>query len=139
MSYLIPEKVYGRRCQSLAPPLYFCPVMLKRLVMLGLIILLLFLASACGPAERRDGGGLSGEEARGAAIYDRRCRSCHKVDGNGGKRGPDLTRIGAKRSARWLDAFLINPKDVDADNKMPQVFLIPEERRAVVKYLQTLD
>ena len=37
------------------------------------------------------------------------CGRCHKVSGNGGEAGPDLTRIGKERDAQYLLESLIKP------------------------------
>lgn len=37
------------------------------------------------------------------------CMACHKVDGRGGSIGPDLSRIGRKRSLSWIKTQIVNP------------------------------
>lgn len=58
-----------------------------------------------GPALAAPDG--AGDEARrGAGVYAETCLSCHRVRGQGGERGPDLTtvtaRLGAERFAELL-------------------------------------
>jgi len=46
-----------------------------------------------------------GDRAAGAEIYTRTqlsCVRCHKVDGNGGEVGPDLSAVGKQRDRRYL-------------------------------------
>ncbi|HEV2175194.1 MAG TPA: c-type cytochrome [Nitrospira sp.] len=43
------------------------------------------------------------------------CALCHAIKGKGGKAGPDLSDVGAKRDAEWLEQFMRSPKVV-----MPQ-------------------
>lgn len=55
-------------------------------------------------------GALSGNPQRGAHVYaSSGCASCHSVDGRGESSGPDLSNIGAERSAAFLHDELLNP------------------------------
>jgi quinoprotein glucose dehydrogenase len=60
------------------------------------------------------------DEARGAAIFAGKgaCQSCHRVRDTGSRLGPDLTDIGAVRSADHLQTSLLDP---DAE-------ILPENR-----------
>lgn len=53
----------------------------------------------------------AGDRARGRAVFDGKgtCQSCHMVDGQGGRRGPDLSGIGALRRAAELEQSILNP------------------------------
>lgn len=64
-------------------------------------------------------------EARGRAIFDQRCATCHKLFGSGAEVGPDLT--GSDR--RNLDYLLLHVVDPSA--------LVPNEFRATL--IQTAD
>jgi putative heme-binding domain-containing protein len=44
-----------------------------------------------------------GDAANGEKIYRANCASCHRVNGAGGRIGPDLSRIGASRSREVLE------------------------------------
>ena len=37
------------------------------------------------------------------------CINCHAINGVGGKAGPDLSNIGARKSIEWLKDFIKNP------------------------------
>lgn len=51
-----------------------------------------------------------GDPARGARTYAaRRCAGCHMVAGQGAGFGPELTAIGARRSAAFLRQTIRNP------------------------------
>ena len=52
-------------------------------------------------SERPSNPSHRGDAARGRSLFDGKggCRNCHQVNGNGGRGGPDLTSIGASRSA----------------------------------------
>ncbi|HKA19743.1 MAG TPA: c-type cytochrome [Blastocatellia bacterium] len=60
---------------------------------------------------RNDAVKLTGDPARGKTYYEGKgaCTTCHIVDGRGGSLGPDLTNIGARRSASYLREALIDP------------------------------
>lgn len=54
---------------------------------------------------------LAGDAQRGATLYEGKgnCTACHTLAGHGGAFGPDLTGIGASRSAQHLRASLLDP------------------------------
>lgn len=60
---------------------------------------------------RNDAVKLAGDPAKGKVYYEGKgaCTTCHIVDGLGGNLGPDLTNIGARRSASHLREALIDP------------------------------
>jgi putative heme-binding domain-containing protein len=45
-----------------------------------------------------------GNAEAGAKVFRTMCAACHKIDGNGGRLGPDLSRIGTGRSREVLMA-----------------------------------
>src|SRR5207253_3101665 len=52
----------------------------------------------------------AGEAARGAALFkSQRCAQCHRVNGEGGRLGPDLTEVGRSRSPDFLRQSLVDP------------------------------
>ena|SRR5438552_3478804 len=52
----------------------------------------------------------TGDPARGATLFHSKgCPHCHRVDGNGGRLGPDLTYVGQIRSSRHLRESIIDP------------------------------
>lgn len=54
---------------------------------------------------------LPGDPVKGKEYYEAKggCATCHIVSGRGGTMGPDLTDIGARRSAAYLREALIDP------------------------------
>jgi len=64
---------------------------------------------------------LPGDPARGKEYYEAKggCAACHIVSGRGGNLGPDLTDIGARRSAAYLRESLIDP-----GASVPENFLV---------------
>lgn len=45
----------------------------------------------------------------GKAVFKSSCVSCHTINGVGGKVGPNLSKIGSKRSIAWLKIFIQHP------------------------------
>lgn len=86
---------------------------------------------ACSPTEDPVTAGRAHYLAAG-------CAACHRVDGRGGRVGPDLSLVGFRRSASWLDLWLKNPKGWKHDTEMPGFALDAKTREAVVAYLASL-
>ena len=66
------------------------------------------------------------------------CATCHRVGGAGGAVGPDLTLVGFRHSAQWLDLWLRNPQAWNPVTTMPNKQLGPAAREAIVSYLMEL-
>lgn len=66
------------------------------------------------------------------------CAICHRVGGEGGVIGPDLTFIGFRKSPEWLDLWLKNPSHWKHNTLMPNFFLKDNVRKALVAYLASL-
>jgi len=81
--------------------------------------------------------------ARGADLFKSKgCQQCHRVNGEGGRLGPDLSDIGKTRSVEHLRAALVDPNaDVrqrywvvsfkDASGKNHEGFLMNEDSYTV--------
>ncbi len=77
--------------------------------------------------------------AKGEKVYSqKKCALCHKIAGQGGKIGGDLTNVGAKRDVKWLSQFLKNPKAVNPKAKMVPFKGNDEELKALVAYMASL-
>ncbi len=61
------------------------------------------------------GGGeqAAGDPEAGAAVFggEGGCKGCHAVDGQGGRRGPDLSGIGRNQSLQELENSILRPND----------------------------
>jgi putative heme-binding domain-containing protein len=85
----------------------------------------------------------TGDAARGKELFKSKgCHQCHRVSGDGGRLGPDLSDIGRIRSAEHLRAALVDPNsDVrqrywvvsfkDASGKSQEGFLMNEDTYTV--------
>lgn len=54
-----------------------------------------------------------------APIWARYCVGCHKIEGDGGTDGPDLTHEGTKHDAPTLRRWIEDPEQVNPDADMP--------------------
>src|SRR4029077_7421835 len=53
---------------------------------------------------------VAGDPIRGRQVYERSgCSGCHRIAGAGSIFGPELTRIGAGRSAEYIRESILNP------------------------------
>jgi len=76
--------------------------------------------------------------ARGEAYFNSYgCVKCHAIGETGGTYGPNLTFIGFRKSADWLDMWLRNPHSWRPQTVMPNFHLPDETRTALVAYLST--
>ena len=57
--------------------------------------------------------------ARVVKTLGTRCVACHRLDGDGGDTGPDLTHIGARRDAEAIRRIVTDPNDEYGDSMMP--------------------
>jgi quinol-cytochrome oxidoreductase complex cytochrome b subunit/cytochrome c553 len=57
--------------------------------------------------------------ARPLQTLGTRCVACHRIDGDGGAIGPELTHIGARRDAETIRQIITDPNDVYGDSMMP--------------------
>jgi ubiquinol-cytochrome c reductase cytochrome b subunit len=80
--------------------------------------------------------GLTPRELAGAAVFQNKtCRNCHALDGEGGKRGPDLTSVATRLTRDELIRQVIQ-----GGGLMPAFGdqLSPAEVEAMVSFLETL-
>lgn len=73
-----------------------------------------------------------GDPKHGQELYRTkgRCAQCHTISGQGGSLGPELTEIGARRSAAHLRAAVLNPESTLPEGFL-QVRLATKEGRRV--------
>jgi putative heme-binding domain-containing protein len=82
----------------------------------------LFLRANATP--RGEGPRLAGDAARGKTLFEGKgkCTDCHRIDGNGSRVGPDLSRIGRSRHAADLMSSLLDPAlEVRPNNRFYRV------------------
>ncbi|HXV20618.1 MAG TPA: c-type cytochrome [Desulfuromonadales bacterium] len=72
-----------------------------------------------------------------AILQRKRCLACHQFGEEDGRIAPDLTYIGAQRSADFLSAFLANPARLIPGAVMPTILLSEAERGQLLQMLTT--
>ena len=81
----------------------------------------------------------SARVAEGKEIYQEyACYGCHKIAGNGGEVGPDLSEVGSRLRAEYLAAFLQSPQAFIPGSPMKNFALWEEEVQALAAYLMSL-
>ena len=77
-------------------------------------------------------------ERLAALTYAETCVVCHRISGDGGTMGPDLTRVGARRDRASLWSVIEDASEVFGGTDMPTFKdrLTPEQIGALVKYLE---
>jgi putative heme-binding domain-containing protein len=81
----------------------------------------------------------AGNKTKGAAVFKaQKCAICHKVGGEGGTMGPELTKVGRTRNKAWLTKYLPNPKFENPKNKMPAVAVKGPDLDHLIAYLVSL-
>ena len=104
-----------------------------------------FLIGAAGraPAEAADPhAALTSVQRAGRALYQsQQCGGCHRIAGQGGEEGPDLTTVGLRHSAGWLHSFMESPSRFHPESRMPSYgppALSHQEIEELAQYLATL-
>ncbi len=81
------------------------------------------VAAPKGKKPPKKGGSSSAAQiAAGKKVYDASgCKNCHTIGSQGGKGGPNLSKVGAnpKHTPQWLSAKVANPKATNPDSPMP--------------------
>ncbi len=68
------------------------------------------------------------------------CATCHRVGGQGGgQAGPDLTTVGLRHSAEWLDRWMRSPQEWKPGTSMPNFQMTDAVRGELVAYMGTLQ
>lgn len=96
------------------------------------LLFLCVLSTACNQAPP------SGPGAGKAYFAMAGCASCHKVGDAGSAVGPDLTLVGYRHTAEWLELFIKDPQAWKKDTLMPNKRLPDEARKALTAYLKEL-
>lgn len=84
----------------------------------------------------------SGEEVRyGFRLFREKCISCHRIDGEGGEKGPELNHpvsVTEVMKEQWLKAWIKKPTAVRTGSTMPNYsgVDVDKEIHAIVSYLK---
>ena len=64
------------------------------------------------------------------------CLGCHKLNGEGGTIGPDLTTVRQRRSAAYVAAMIEDPQRVVPGSLMPRTLMPSSTRELITRYLR---
>jgi mono/diheme cytochrome c family protein len=79
-----------------------------------------YIQASCGQCHQAVDNPAAPELARGEQVFEESgCRGCHKLDGVGGNIGPELDKVGARRSPDWLRKHFLSPARVTPGSAMP--------------------
>jgi len=79
-----------------------------------------YIEASCGQCHEASDNPAAPRLARGEQLFETvGCRGCHKLGGVGGAVGPELDRVGARRSPDWLRAHFLEPAAVTPGSGMP--------------------
>lgn len=117
---------------------------------LGLCASLLTSAAIAAPPKKKTTKKTTAKPASSAALIAagkkvyaaNGCKNCHAIAGEGGKGGPDLTKVGAEAShtPKWLEVQVVNPKAHNDSSTMPsyEESIKGKDLTALVAYLSSL-
>jgi len=72
----------------------------------------------------------------GSAVFQGACVKCHKLNGEGGSKGPDLTGIFSKKDEDYIRQYTIDPRSIKPDGTMPPAKLSNHELDLVMQYIK---
>jgi mono/diheme cytochrome c family protein len=80
---------------------------------------------------------VSAEDRLAAATFSAMCVSCHRIAGEGGTTGPDLSEVGARRSATSIRQIIADARGEFPETVMPMFRdrLNAEQISALARYL----
>lgn len=91
----------------------------------SLVLALLLTVAGCHKGADTSSSGPTpsgGTLTAGQGVFQNSgCTRCHTINGQGGRRGPDLSHVGAdpRHTPQWLAAYVKNPQQVDPKSRMP--------------------
>ncbi len=67
------------------------------------------------------------------------CAACHRIGGVGGTVGPDLSKVGGRRTRKWIEQQIRDPKSHNPNSIMPSFSkLSDEDNDSLAEYLSGL-
>jgi len=95
-----------------------------------------YIQASCGQCHAAADNPAAPELVRGAQLFETvGCRGCHKLDGVGGNIGPELDRVGARRSPDWLRQHFLAPAAVTPGSGMPPQKFAEADIEAIVLFM----
>ena len=72
----------------------------------------------------------------GPAAFEGACVKCHKLNGEGGSKGPDLTNLFSKKDEDSIRQYIVDPRSIKPDGTMPPSKLSDHEIDLVMQYIK---
>jgi mono/diheme cytochrome c family protein len=95
-----------------------------------------YIQASCGQCHQATDNPAAPQLARGAQLFETRgCRGCHKLGGVGGIVGPELDKVGSRRSPEWLKAHFLSPASVTPGSGMPPQKFSPPDLEAITMFM----
>jgi mono/diheme cytochrome c family protein len=95
-----------------------------------------FIQASCGQCHEASDNPAAPVLARGQELFETAgCRGCHKLEGVGGNIGPELDRVGARRSPDWLRQHFLEPAAVTPGSGMPPQKFSEPDIDAIVMFM----
>jgi putative heme-binding domain-containing protein len=81
---------------------------------------------------KREAVKITGNRDAGQKLYWEKgqCGQCHRIQGKGGRMGPDLTRIGRQRSLAYLKESILNPS-ADLTMGYPTITVVTRDGKKI--------
>lgn len=76
------------------------------------------------------------EYKTGAEVFRGECVKCHKMNGKGGSKGPELTRVFEKKDEETIRTSIMDPRSIKPDGTMPPARISDRELNLIVEYLK---
>jgi nitric oxide reductase subunit C len=80
------------------------------------------------------------EKPKGEKLFNTLgCTACHRIGGVGGTVGPDLTKVGDRRTKEWIEQQIRNPRSHNPNSIMPNFSrLSSQDIESLADYLSSL-
>jgi cbb3-type cytochrome oxidase cytochrome c subunit len=95
-----------------------------------------YIQASCAKCHQAADNPGAPELARGQQVFEESgCRGCHKLGGAGGVLGPELDKVGARRSADWLKKHFLSPAQVTPGSAMPPQKFADADLQAIILFM----
>jgi ubiquinol-cytochrome c reductase cytochrome b subunit len=103
------------------------------------LLIPLLIVSDCKREEKIIIKEMDGRKRGKLLFYTKGCIDCHKIDGFGGNKGPDLSGIEERITIEYARKWIKNPKEIKPETDMLYLRLSDDEIEAIVTFLFKRD
>ncbi len=95
-----------------------------------------YIQASCGQCHEAADNPAAPVLAQGQQLFETSgCRGCHKLNAVGGNIGPELDKVGMRRSPEWLKKHFLAPSAVTAGSAMPPQKFSETNLEAIVLFM----